>query len=168
MLPLETNLQTIRQLATEKENEHDLFRSFLNNQNSGQIDELVFRLNNTITPLVDCTKCGQCCKTLMINVTQDEAENLAANLEVQLSELKEKYIEESLQGALIMKSIPCPFLGGTSCTIYENRFTECREFPHLHKPGFTNRLFGTLIHYSICPIIFNVVENLKHDTGFTG
>jgi Fe-S-cluster containining protein len=165
---LETNLNTILGLAAERENENDTFRSFLKNQNSAEIDRLVHSINNEITPKIDCTKCGNCCKTLMINVTAEEAERLATHLEMTIPDLKSKYIEESLQGKMIMNTIPCHFLGGTKCTIYEERFTECRDFPHLHKDNFTDRLFGTLMYYAMCPIIFNVVEELKMQSGFYG
>ena len=80
--------------------------------------------------------------------------------------MKKKDIEESAEGQLIMNTIPCHFLSGSSCNIYEDRFTECREFPHLHKPHFTSRLFGTMIYYGMCPIIFNVVEQLKDAVHF--
>jgi hypothetical protein len=51
--------------------------------------------------------------------------------------------------------------------VYENRFSSCREFPHLHKPGFNTRLFETFMHYNICPIVFHVVEKLKQALAFT-
>jgi Fe-S-cluster containining protein len=119
-----------------------------------------------ITPLVDCTKCGACCKSLMINVTAEEIEAVSLHLHISATGFKEKYIEESLQGQMIMNTIPCHFLSGTMCTIYEKRFNECREFPHLHKNNFKDRLFGTFMHYTMCPIIYNVVEELKVETGF--
>ena len=97
----------------------------------------------------------------MIDITQEEAKSLALRLQINEAEVREKYFEESQEGQLIMNTIPCAFLGGTRCNIYEDRFTECRDFPHLHKTGFTSRLFGTLMNYAICPIIFNVVESLK-------
>jgi Fe-S-cluster containining protein len=103
----------------------------------------------------------------MINITQPEANALAAHLQQPLADVKAAYIEESLQGNMIMNTIPCHFLEGTKCSIYEHRFTECREFPHLHRPGFTKRLFGMLMYYNMCPIIFNVVEALKKETGFS-
>lgn len=102
----------------------------------------------------------------MINVTPTEAEALAIKLNTPLAELKDKYLEESTQGNLLINTIPCHFLKETKCTIYENRFSDCREFPHLHKDKFTSRLFSTLMHYSICPIIFNVVEELKVELNF--
>jgi len=163
---LVTNLQHINSLAAEREDENDAFRIFLKNMDSEQVDKHVHELNNSITPKIDCTQCGNCCKSLMINITTTEATALAQQLDMGLPELKEKYIEESYEGQLIMNTIPCHFLTGTSCSIYENRFAECREFPHLHKNNFNGRLFGTLQHYAICPIIFNVVEALKVTVGF--
>lgn len=103
---------------------------------------------------------------LMINVTPAEATEVSSHLGIPAIKFKEKYIEESLQGQMIMNSIPCHFLKDTMCTVYEHRFTECREFPHLDRKNFKGRLFGTLIHYAMCPIIFNVVEELKIETGF--
>lgn len=102
----------------------------------------------------------------MINVIPAEAETVSAHLKISTGEFKEKYIEESLQGQLIMSAIPCHFLNEKICTVYEHRFSECREFPHLHRENFKDRLFGTLIHYAMCPIIFNVIEELKWRTGF--
>jgi Fe-S-cluster containining protein len=163
---LETNLTTILALAAERENENDDFRAFLKKQDSKKIDDLVHAITAAITPKIDCTECGNCCKTLMINITPEESERLASHLAMPLPDLKAKYIEESLQGKMIMNTIPCHFLGGTKCTIYEERFTECRDFPHLHKDNFTDRLFGTLMYYAMCPIIYNVVEELKVQVEF--
>ena len=164
---LVTDLKKIQLIAAEKEIENDRFRIFLKQQDAEAIDVIVHQLNETITPQIDCTQCGNCCKSLMINVTTEEADSLAYNLNMSLADVKGSYIEESEQGQLIMNTIPCHFLTGTSCSIYENRFNECREFPHLHKPNFTGRLFGTLLYYAMCPIIFNVMEQLKEAIPFT-
>lgn len=166
MPSLVTNLQVINSFAAEREDENDDFRIFLKNMDSIEVDEVVHHLNDSITPQIDCTQCGNCCKSLMINITPDEANTLSKQLNMNLPALKEKYIEESGEGQLIMNTIPCHFLNGTSCSIYANRFTECREFPHLHKDNFTSRLFGTMQYYAMCPIIFNVVEALKISLEF--
>lgn len=157
----------IKAIAAAKEDENDAFRLFIKNSDNNDVDRMVHALNENITPQIDCTRCGNCCKSLMINITAPEANELAAHLNMDLVAVKEKYIEESLQGQMIMNTIPCHFLSGTKCSIYEHRFNECREFPHLHKDNFRGRLFGTLMHYASCPIIFNVVESLKIATGFT-
>lgn len=127
---------------------------------------MVFKLNSKIESEVDCTSCGACCNGLMINVTEQETLRVSESLNMSQATFKEKYIEESMGGQLIMNTIPCHFLNDKKCTIYSDRFAECRNFPNLHKPHFNSRLFATLIHYSICPIIYNVVEQLKIETGF--
>lgn len=102
----------------------------------------------------------------MINVTEDDILPVAANLKLSIPTFKERYVEESLQGQMIINTIPCHFLSENKCSIYPDRFTECREFPHLHKSNFKGRLFGTLMHYGMCPIVFNVIEELKVETQF--
>lgn len=160
-MPLLTDLTTIKQIAEEKQAENDLFRNFLKQQNNDAIDLLVHSFTETITPQIDCTQCGNCCKSLMINITKEETIQLSNHLQISETQLIDQYIEQSEQGQMVINTIPCHFLKGTTCSIYEHRFTECREFPHLHKPNFTGRLFGTMQYYEICPIIFNVVEKLK-------
>ena len=140
-----------------------MFRDFLKQQDDEAIDSMVHTLTETITPQIDCTQCGNCCKSLMINITKEETDQLASHLQISETQLIDQYIEQSEQGQMIINTIPCHFLKETSCSIYDHRFTECREFPHLHKPHFTGTLFGTMQYYEICPIIFNVVEKLKED-----
>ena len=127
---------------------------------------MVFLLNTQIEAEIDCTSCGACCNGLMINVTEQETREVSGCLNMSQSDFKKKYIEESMGGQLILNTIPCHFLNDKKCSIYDDRFAECRNFPNLHKPNFNSRLFATLIHYSICPIIYNVVEQLKMETGF--
>jgi Fe-S-cluster containining protein len=165
-LQLLTDLTQIAAVAAANENENDAFRIFLKQQDIGTVDAIVHEVNAVVTPQIDCTQCGNCCRSLMINVTPEETLSLAVHLKEKIEVVKEKYIEISSEGQMIVNTIPCHFLANSSCTIYENRFTECREFPHLHKENFTGRLFGTLMYYALCPIIFNVVESLKEKLEF--
>ena len=130
------------------------------------VDALVHQLNQTITPQINCLECGNCCRSLMINVEENEIAPVAKQLQMNTQQLKENYLEISEQGQMVMNTIPCAFLQKNACTVYQNRFSECREFPHLHKPNFNGRLFGTFMHYGRCPIIFNVVEALKIELHF--
>ena len=163
---LETNTDRIRAIAALKEAENDAFRSFIKSSNGTEVDALVKEINAEVEPRIDCTSCGACCKTLMINVKQEEAHRLSEHQNQTPADFKEKYIEESLMGNLIINRMPCHFLEGSKCSVYAHRFTECREFPHLHRENFKDRLFGTLIHYAMCPIIFNVIEELKERMDF--
>ena len=166
MQPLITDRNFIKNQSEKKQDENDAFRSYLQKINSTELDEKVHAINKVITPQIDCTECGACCRQLMINVTEEENKKVATYLNITAEKFKENFLEESMQGKLIMNSIPCHFLADSKCTVYENRFTECRAFPHLHEANFKGRLFGTLVHYAMCPIIYNVVEELKVELGF--
>lgn len=125
------------------------------------VDQMVQQLNHEISPKIDCTKCGNCCKTLMINVSEQEADHLSNHLQLKRTDFDEQYLEKGSNGMMLMNSIPCSFLSDNKCTVYEYRFEGCREFPAMHLPGFSKRLFTTLMHYGRCPIIFNIVEEMK-------
>ena len=130
------------------------------------MDVIAHKLNDEVSAAIDCTACGNCCKTLVINVGKEEIAPLAKYLNKPNEAVKEQYIEESQQGNFFINTIPCHFLADKKCTIYEHRFRECRDFPHLHKPGFKARLAGTLNYYGMCPIIYNVIEEMKIELGF--
>ncbi len=133
---------------------------------SDEVDGIFHALNEVIAPQIDCTKCGNCCRSFMINVSEEEALKVANTIKLEMNAFKAKYLEESMGGKLIINQIPCHFLSGNKCSIYEDRFSGCREFPHLDEPKIQQRLFGLLMYYSKCPIIYNVIEQAKEQTSF--
>lgn len=163
-----TQLDVIALAAQENEAENQAFRVFLRSQESVDIDQLVQELDATITPQIDCTSCGNCCRSLMINITPAEVTHLAAHLNRSEADVKEQYVETGANDSqMVINAIPCHFLENNCCSIYEQRFAECREFPGLQQPQFTGRLFAMLMHYGRCPIIYNVMEELKNRLAFT-
>jgi len=163
---LETGLAFIADNAISKEEENDHFLLFVKYMDNDTLDAIAHKTNDSVSSGIDCTLCGNCCKSLVINVTNEEVGMLADHLKMSREQTKEKYIEESQQGNCFINTIPCHFLADNKCTIYEHRFTECCDFPHLHKPGFKARLSGTLMHYGRCPIIYNLIEQMKAELGF--
>jgi Fe-S-cluster containining protein len=157
----ETDLTLIARLALEKEEENDRFRNFLLTFDTEFIDKWVFTLNEAISAAIDCTQCGNCCKSLMINISEEEADRLSDHLLQSRKDFDEQYVEKGNHGMMLMNQMPCHFLQDNKCTVYEHRFEGCREFPAMHLPGFQKRLFTTLMHYGRCPIIFNILEQLK-------
>lgn len=161
-LHLETSLQKISNLAIEKQQENDLLIKTLKTVNSSWIDEQITALNAVIEPQINCTSCGNCCKTLMINVEEIEVSHAALSLGIDAANFKQKFVEEGSSGRMIINTIPCHFLHDNMCSIYETRFSGCKEFPGLHLPQIKARLFTIMMHYDRCPIIYNVMENLKN------
>ena len=160
------DLSQIAQLAIDKEEENVHFWHHVQRQDSQQVDSIVIPIQETITKAIDCTNCGNCCQKLIINVDKNEINKAASFLNVSSEKFKSLYIEESQSGFCFINTIPCHFLSEKKCNIYAARFEECSAFPHLHKPGFKERLLGALLHFGSCPIIFNVVEQMKKELSF--
>ncbi|QES90566.1 YkgJ family cysteine cluster protein [Rhizosphaericola mali] len=166
-MQLQTDLTYLSLESERKIAENERFRTFLSGFELDELDKMVFQINEIIEPKIDCTICGNCCKTLMINVEPSEAERLADHLNMPLEKFDAQYIEKSDHSdRRIVNCIPCHFLSENKCTVYEYRFDGCREFPALHKPMFKKRLFTIFMHYGRCPIIYNVVEQLKAEVSF--
>jgi Fe-S-cluster containining protein len=102
----------------------------------------------------------------MIVVTNEEANKVSKALQITRKSFDQEYLEKGGFDLMLMNSMPCSFLKDNSCTIYEHRFEGCREFPALHLNDFKKKLFSHFMHYSRCPIIFNVIEQLKIELRF--
>ncbi len=165
IIPL-TDLAILQSLAKEKEPENDRFKEFIKESNGDEVDELVKELDAIVSPKISCTDCGNCCKSLMVCLNENEADALSIHLQQSRKDFDEKYLEKGSNGMMIMNQMPCHFLSDNKCTIYEYRFEGCKEFPALHLPNFKRRLFTTFMHYDRCPIIFNVVEQMKERMDF--
>ncbi|MFO0414370.1 MAG: YkgJ family cysteine cluster protein [Bacteroidota bacterium] len=156
----------IQSLAKLNAEENIKFEKILLETDCEALDQIVFKLQDTANKTIDCTQCGNCCKSFMINVEDDEADKVCKALDITREEFDEKYIEKGTNGMMIINTIPCTFLKENKCSIYENRFSGCREFPALHLPDIQKRLFTIFHNYERCPIIFTVIEELKSRLHF--
>ncbi len=167
MPPLELSLKKIAQIGEQKEEENIDFRIFLKGQEFDYVDEIVHRLNDEITAQIDCQQCGNCCKSLMPSVTEGEIETLAVIDNLASADFREKFIEtDSFEENVYLKKTPCKYLKDKSCTIYPQRPETCRSYPHTHKPEFITRLLFMIDNYCVCPIVFNLMEQLKGELDY--
>ena len=65
-----------------------------------------------------------------------------------------------------MQLEPCPFLKDNRCTVYEDRPADCRGYPYLDEPDFVFRTIAMLERTFTCPIVYEVLEELKPSVGF--
>ena len=165
-MQLETNLNIIAKKSIVDVVANEQFVSYLKLLNEVEVDDAVYKLEQKIAPQIDCTQCGNCCKTLMINVEEPESKIAAHHLNITKSQFEDSYIEKSMSGKMVISKIPCHFLNDNKCSIYLSRFAGCKEFPALHLPHIQKRLFTVFMHYGRCPIIYNVMEALKVEVGF--
>lgn len=156
----------IESIAKLKASENVAFEKFLRECESEKIDNEIVELQKIATDSIDCTQCGNCCKSFMINVDEHEADKVSNALNISRSDFDKTYIEKGMNDMMIINTIPCSFLKENRCSIYENRFSGCREFPALHLPDIQKRLFIIFHNYERCPIIFTVIEELKKKLEF--
>ena len=50
--------------------------------NSKQVDEWVYSINERVEKQIDCTQCGACCNQLIIHVTDERADIIAAQKKI--------------------------------------------------------------------------------------
>lgn len=158
---METNLTKIKKIAEEKDDENWSFRTFLKVYNGQNLDSIVHQLFKKYSDSIDCTACGNCCRTLTTALENNDITALSKSLHISPAQFRKEYVQKDTHGNEMLTHLPCPFLTDNKCTQYESRPTECRSFPHLHKKDFRTRLIGVIDNYSICPIVFNTYEELK-------
>ena len=88
---------------------------------------------------------------------------------------RERFIEAYLQRSepgrgretpWTTRTTPCPFLKDNLCSVYEDRPADCSGYPYLYKPDFVFRTLGMIARTFTCPIVFEVMEELKKSLGF--
>lgn len=150
---LQKDLTKITEIAIENRNENISFGAFLKVQNSDKIDEIVHQLNNEVTPKIDCLECGNCCKNLRPIATE---------------KAMSPFVEpKNMQAYKYLKEFACKNLDGNKCTIYKDRPSECSSFPYLDRNKFVTRTNELIQNYEICPIVFNVFEQLKEELNWS-
>jgi Fe-S-cluster containining protein len=163
---MELNLQEIERLSRLRENENLRFRSYLKSKHAPKIDRMVHELYAFYSKEIDCIRCGNCCTKLRPVMKELDIDVLTKVLNLSRENFRKKYIMIDNEGDMLFKHLPCKFLEDKKCSIYESRPHDCQSYPHLHKNEFTNRLYGVLENYAICPIVYNVIEDLKRWLGF--
>jgi Fe-S-cluster containining protein len=160
------DLVTIKQLGERNHDANFRFRSFLKGGNSAQIDRVVHELCDFYYSNIDCTKCGNCCTVMKPLILKKDLKSLSLATNRTIDEFKKEYTQIEKDGDMSFNKLPCPFLKDLKCSVYDCRPNDCRSYPHLHKKDFISRLFCVIDSYSICPIVFNVFEELKSRLHF--
>jgi len=166
MRELITDLEKIRYWGQRNRDENFDFRSFLKINDSENIDKIVHKIDTEIRKQIDCTKCGNCCIQQSPTLTKNDISRISEFIGLSENEFIENYIDSSDKEEIIFVNRPCKFLKNRKCTIYDLRPKDCISYPHTQKKDFTSRLLGVIENYSVCPIVFNLVEQLKNDFSF--
>lgn len=156
----------IKQLTLQKEEENWGFRTFLKSCGipAKKIDHIVHRLYGEISALIDCSTCGNCCKEILPVLKENDIANMSGVLKMNSADFIKKYlVKDDDREGYTFNATPCPFLVNDRCSVFDCRPDDCRSYPHLHKSEFSSRTIGVIHNCSVCPIVYNVFENLKHN-----
>ncbi len=151
-------------LIRAKQIENIFFKKHLRPFASAVVDDKIHRLYLHFSKVIDCLSCANCCKRLEPGLESEEVERLAAAHKQEVEKFKQQFVAFDGE-SLYLKTKPCMFLNGCACSIYEQRPSACAEYPHLDKQDMKYRK-TMWENYGICPIVFNVIEELKSETGF--
>lgn len=163
-MKIEQNINRIKALARKMDEENWQFRAFLKGCQASELDLTVHRLYREFASRIDCTTCANCCKEVSPRLSQTDVMRLSEYLGIGIQDFSEKYLETATVGdQQRIRERPCPFLRKNLCTVYEARPGACRSFPHLHKKDFISRTIQVVTNCHICPIVFNVFEELKEE-----
>jgi len=165
-MKLETNIQKIQQFAQQRKEANWAFRCFLKGSDLSirSIDLKVYDIYREVSREIDCTKCANCCKTVHPILKPADVRRLAKHFELSVNEFHSRFLtDDPEREGSVFRNQPCPFLQDNLCTVYDHRPSDCRSYPHLHKRDFVFRVSQAFSNCSVCPIVFNVYEQLKRE-----
>jgi len=162
----------LRILAEEKTDENWAFRAFLKQRcdlEPDELDQRVFELTKRVWAGIDCTTCATCCKEIHPTFSEPEVERLARRLGMDRQQFIDAYLKPTQPGddkPWETRTAPCPFLKDNRCSVYEDRPADCGGYPNLYDPEFVFRTARMIERTSTCPIVYEVMEELKESVGF--
>jgi Fe-S-cluster containining protein len=124
-----------------------------------ELDRIVEQVAAPIREAIDCTACGNCCRTLQVHVTPGDVELLAHGVDIPVRDIHVNYLTgegcAEIEEWRKFKHSPCAFLQDKRCSVYEFRPETCRAYPELTDFRW---LIDTYIEGArLCPIIYNTL-----------
>jgi len=162
-----TDLKLVAAAAQKKWDENSRFRAFLKSKKFEDIADTIEAEGKRVASQVDCTQCANCCKSLTVSPHPKDVKRLSDGLQITALEFRDKYLKKDLEGDLVFKQKPCPFLKNNKCSVYEHRPETCRSYPHLEKAHMVGRGWYILENTLVCPIVYNTYESLKQIFSFS-
>lgn len=135
---------------------------YLSKHNKIGFDKTVHRYHDEIFSVIDCTKCGNCCRNLGPRFRESDIKHICKARGLAPKLFISKYLEQDPDGVgYILKELPCPFLAeDNTCSEYENRTLSCKEFPHTLSLNIQRKLVGLALDSRFCPAAFLICEKI--------
>jgi len=148
--------------ATKDQPEHRRMLPRLKKIKSNLLDDTVHRLHKEAFDIIDCLKCGNCCRGISPRMTDRDIERIGKSLKLTPSAVSEKYITRDTDEFYCFKQSPCPFIDGENyCLVYKDSPRACKEYPHTDRPKFTQIIDLSFTNSIICPAVAFVFIELR-------
>ena len=156
------NITELKKLANKKENENYRFRTYLKEHaDEEELDEQFKKLHNKYFKIYDCSKCRNCCRKLGISMNEDELNKICNYLNLDKVKFKNERLNENY-GEYSFKNKKCEFLDKcNNCIIKDCLPSTCREYPYTNKEERLFSLLTIINNASICPVVYEILEELK-------
>ena len=158
-----TDLEQIKQLANDHHDDFEVMRYMLemdDDINDEALDSLVDTVAAPIIAAIDCTKCGNCCRSLDVYLTEQDAQRISDGIHIPIDDIMTEHIDQESAAEVgewgKLRARPCAFLEDNLCSIYPHRPESCRTYP-VFTPDFRWTLADTIAGAGGCPIIYNVL-----------
>ena len=159
---LKPNLNELRRLSKDKHIENKKYFDKLKKKAPKNLDYVMQELHEAEFRKTDCLTCANCCKTTGPLFTLADIERIAKHLRQKPQQFIAQYLCIDEDNDYVLQSLPCSFLDNdNTCFIYDVRPKACREFPHTDRKKFQQISNLTLKNISICPAVYNIVEEMK-------
>ena len=154
-------------LANRKEKENLRFRSYLKTHaDEKELDEKFKKLHDKYFKIYDCNKCRNCCKEIGISMDEYELDNICKYLKID----KNKFVKENLNEhyeEYYFKEHTCKFLDeNNNCKIEKCLPRTCKEYPYTNKEERLFSLYSIIANASVCPVVYEILEELKKEYNF--
>ncbi len=160
----EYDAHALKQKASGKKKENSQLFKKLRKVKSSNLDRQFHSLHDKYMEKINCLDCGNCCKSISPAVKDSDITRLSKYLKIKPSVLIEKYFSLDEEGDFVFRNQPCPFLGEDNyCSVYDARPRACREYPHTDRVKVHQILNITYKNISFCPIVYEIVQELKQD-----
>ena len=149
------------------------FRSWLKSHADPEdLDQRFLRLHKELFADYDCSRCRNCCNHYYGAVPGCDIERDAAALGMSEIDFRTKYLRDQIdegEQAYLTKNRPCDFLQEDgSCLLGDHKPGNCKMYPFTDQPDRMGSLLSFLDTISICPVAYEIWEQLKKEYGFRG
>lgn len=149
-------------LAQKNHKEYQLVVNKLKRNKPKSLENTVHQAHDDAFKQIDCLQCANCCKTTSPVFYDRDIDRLAKHLKMKSVEFIAQYLYIDEVGDYVLKTAPCPFLDYENyCTVYDNRPTACKEYPHTNRKRFYQILDLSLKNTEICPAVVAIFEQLQ-------